>query len=51
LPQPPERIHDHEDNLVKWSTSHIVGFEGSLARQEGFVREEACREDQDAYWY
>jgi len=50
-PQPPECIHDHEDDLIKGSTSHIVGCEGSLARQEGFVREEACCEDQNGYWY
>lgn len=63
---PPQRVDSHEDDLVKDPLWPIIAFEqaksqlfildlfkGGQTRQEGFVGEEACCEDEyrDGYYY
>jgi hypothetical protein len=63
---PPQRVDSHEDDLVKYSLRPIIAFEqaesqlfifdffkSGQTRQEGFVGEEACCEDEyrDGYYY
>lgn len=63
---PPQRVDSHEDDLVKYSLRPIIAFQqaesqlfifdffkGGQTRQEGFVWEEACCEDEyrDGYYY
>lgn len=56
---PPQRVHGHEDDLVKDSLWPIIAFEqaksqlfilnfleSGQAGQKWFVRKEACREDE-----
>lgn len=49
--RPSERINDHEDNLVKWSTWNIFITEACLSWNERFVWEESYGENADSYGY
>lgn len=49
--RPSERIDDHEDNLVKWSTRNIFTTEACLSWNERFVWEESYGENADSYGY